>query len=53
VTIEQTVEIPADRRFHLDIDLPEDAKARGIAKVFIQFPAGEGRKNMEVKKRRV
>jgi hypothetical protein len=45
MTIEQTVEIPADHRLHLDIDLPESAKTRGVAKVFIQFPAREDRKS--------
>ena len=45
MTIEQTVEIPADHRLHLDIDLPKTAKARSMAKVLVQFPAVEGWKD--------
>jgi hypothetical protein len=40
MTIDQTVEIPADHRLHLDIALPETAKT-GMARVLIQFPAQE------------
>ncbi|MDR3247965.1 MAG: hypothetical protein LBT39_04190 [Treponema sp.] len=39
MTIEQTVEIPADRQLHLDLSLPETAQARGMATVLVQFPS--------------
>jgi hypothetical protein len=39
MTIEQTVEIPADRRLHLDLDLPETAE--GKATVIVRFPVQE------------
>jgi hypothetical protein len=38
MTIEQTVEIPASRRLHLDFDLPMTASV-GPAKVILEFPA--------------
>jgi hypothetical protein len=40
MTIEQTVEIPADRRLHLDFDLPMTASV-GTAKVILEFPTAE------------
>jgi hypothetical protein len=39
MTIEQTVEIPADHRLHLDFSLPESAG--GTARVVVHFPARE------------
>jgi hypothetical protein len=39
MTIEQTVEIPADRRLHLDLNLPETAG--GKARVTVRFPVQE------------
>ena len=41
MTIEQTVEIPADHRLHLDLDLPETAMTSGTARVVIHFPVQE------------
>jgi hypothetical protein len=38
MTIEQTIEIPANRRLHLDFDLPMTANI-GPAKVILEFPA--------------
>jgi hypothetical protein len=38
MTIEQTVEIPADRRLHLDLSLPPDTP-RGPAKLKLIFRA--------------
>ncbi|MDR1179594.1 MAG: hypothetical protein LBK44_03750 [Spirochaetales bacterium] len=42
MTIEQTIEIPADHRLHLDIDLPETAG--GKATVIVHFPVQENEK---------
>jgi hypothetical protein len=42
MTIEQTVEIPADHRLHLDLDLPETAG--GKARVIVHFPDREDQK---------
>jgi hypothetical protein len=42
MTITQTVEIPADRRLHLDLDLPETAGDR--ATVIVRFPVREDRR---------
>jgi hypothetical protein len=39
MTIEQTVEIPANHRLHLDLNLPETAT--GKARVIVHFPARE------------
>jgi hypothetical protein len=39
MTIEQTVEIPADRRLHLELDLPETTG--GKARVTVRFPVQE------------
>jgi hypothetical protein len=39
MTIEQTINIPADRRLHLDLKLPETATV-GPAKVILIFPTG-------------
>jgi hypothetical protein len=41
MTIEQTVEIPANRRLHLDLNLPETAG--GKARVIVHFSAQENR----------
>jgi hypothetical protein len=41
MTIEHTVEIPANHRLHLDLDLPETAIANGKARVIVHFPAQE------------
>jgi hypothetical protein len=41
MTIEQTVEIPADHRLHLDLELPEIAG--GKATVIVHFPVQEDR----------
>jgi len=38
MTIEQTVAIPADRRLHLDFEVPREVSADN-ARVIIQFPA--------------
>jgi hypothetical protein len=43
VTIEQTVEIPAGRRLHVDLNLPETAVVKGKARVIVHFPAREDR----------
>jgi hypothetical protein len=37
MTLQQTVTIPADRRLHLDFDLPETASI-GTATVILDFP---------------
>ena len=39
MTIEQTVEIPADRRLHLDIDLPQNFPLGPARVAVIDFPA--------------
>jgi hypothetical protein len=39
MTIEQTVEIPANRRLHLDIALPEDFPLGAARVAIIDFPA--------------
>jgi hypothetical protein len=41
MTIEQTVEIPANHRLHLDFELPETA--RGTARVIVHVPDREDR----------
>jgi hypothetical protein len=41
MTIEQTVEIPANHRLHLDLNLPETAIASGKARVIVHFPTQE------------
>jgi hypothetical protein len=39
--IEQTVEIPADRRIHLDFTLPESVSVSGPQRIIIEFPDAE------------
>jgi hypothetical protein len=40
MTITQTVEIPADRRLHLDLEIPREVPT-GKTNVVIQFPVRE------------
>jgi uncharacterized protein (DUF849 family) len=39
--IEQTVEIPADRRVHLDFTVPESVSAPGRQRIIVEFPDAE------------
>jgi hypothetical protein len=44
MTIQQTIAIPADRRLHLDFDLPENLPEGQADITLIVKPKGEGRK---------
>jgi hypothetical protein len=41
MVIEQTVEIPADRRIHLDFTVPESVAVSGRQRIIIEFPDTE------------